>query len=115
MNIGKSIPTLPVPRLMNPITGINCNFGSEGDQPFFGYAPSETPIRLVTCPECNKPVNAAHIHKHQSMHKTLTPNVASQEDNFKIETNSRLLPMAKCNYAERHTWNIGKPITRDPK
>lgn len=95
---------LSVPRLVNPITGIDAVPQSDQSQPFFGYAPAETPVRIITCPECGKPVSAAHLADHTKTHKTAQATQQAQDETFHLQTGSRLAPPQQCAYAERNSY-----------
>ena len=100
--------SLSVPRLVNPITGIDGIPQGDYAQPFFGYAPAETTVRLISCPTCGKPVSAAHLADHAKTHKTAQITQQSQDETFRLQTSSRLCPMHNDAYAERNSYAFRK-------
>ena len=100
--------TLSVPRLINPITGIDAVPQDDYPQPFFGYAPAETSVRIITCPECGKPVSAAHLADHAKTHKTTQITQQSQDETFRLQTSSKICPNQTCTYAERNAYAFRK-------
>lgn len=95
---------LQVPRSIHPIVGIHDHVSEEPDPPFFGFAPSETPVRLVICSECNQPVSAAHLLEHQKQHETAKQEPSNRDESFHLQTKSRLLPPTPCPYAKRQSY-----------
>ena len=110
---------LEVPRCINPIVDVH-------DQPvvddpydhktfFAGYAPAETPVRMVHCPECGVPVSAAHLHLHRQTHETAKQEPARANEHFHIPSESRLAPLTPCAYAERQAYTFRMLFERDGK
>ncbi|EAY04266.1 hypothetical protein TVAG_390360 [Trichomonas vaginalis G3] len=105
-----SCEPLHVPRLVNPITGINNVPHETGEQPFFGYAPGETLVRIMNCPECGRPVSAAHMQDHLKTHQFQNHSSTSHDTTFRLATTSKLTPNRPCLYAERNAYSFQKLI-----
>jgi hypothetical protein len=98
--------SIPVPCLVNGITGIDDVKPSEEQQPFFGYAPAETYVRIIRCPDCGKPISSAHFYEHSKTHKSQASNFCSPEETFQVQTNSKLVPPQECSYAKRNSYTF---------
>ena len=104
MNEDRPVKILPIPKCMHPIMGIHDQITEEPETPFFGFAPGETPVRIVTCPECNQVVNAAHFLQHQKSHDLSKQEPSTNDESFHIPSHSVLIPPTPCPYADRQTY-----------
>lgn len=93
------------PNLLNPINDINCvNYAIDANHeiPFFGFAPSETSVRLVSCQYCNHQISAAHIQRHiESVHQQVSEN---ENKVLQLQTCSKLIPSKNCFYSQRESF-----------
>jgi hypothetical protein len=107
---------LDVPRRITPIVDVRDHALAEcPSPPFFGYAPAETPVRIVHCPECHCPVSAAHLHLHRASHETRKRETTLQKDHFPLYADSKLAPLTPCAFAERHNYTLKTMFERDAK
>lgn len=99
-------PHVRSPALLSPITDIHSVETSACAEPapFFGFAPSETSVRLVTCPECGQSVSAAHVERHiESAHRAAAAGGRAQ---MQMQTESVLLPPQRCFFAQREEYTF---------
>ena len=109
-----NLRVLEVPRRINAITDVQDHALTEDPYPpFFGFAPAETPVRMVNCPVCGTPVSAAHLHLHRASHQTLQEEPTRTSDHFHLQTDSPLAPLTKCAYAERQEYTFKMLFERD--
>ena len=110
---------LEVPRYLNPINDINTIIyrqqKQESETPFFGYAPSETPVRIIHCPDCGKPVSAAHLQQHREVAHTEKNTGTKSSESFTFQTNSRLVPLKPCFYSQRQNYVFTHLFEADSK
>jgi hypothetical protein len=110
------VRSLQAPSCLNPIKSLGDDARSEEPYPpFFGFAPAETPVRIVRCPECKRAVSAAHLHLHQASHATKQATTVKTKETFHMQTDSKLVPQTACPYAERHTTAFRMLFDRDQK
>lgn len=101
---------LKAPDLVVPITSIaDIPRSEEKERPFFGYAPSETAVRLVVCRECGQHVSQAtypdHLRAHESERGPEDAGFAfvSHEPSLLLQNNS-------CTYARRKLYVAQKLV-----
>jgi hypothetical protein len=89
---------LRVPRCINSIIDVPEQIIPEDPcSPFFRFAPSETPVRIVHCQNCDKLVNAVHLALHRRAHES-----SAQRDpvktlqTFQIPRDSPFEPVSTC-------------------
>jgi hypothetical protein len=105
---------LRVPQCLRPIVDVHEQVAAEDPYPpFFGYAPSETPVRTISCPDCGKPVSAAHLHLHHACHETTKQEPIKVHDHFQLQIESPLGPQTPCAYARRHAYPFQTLFDRD--
>jgi hypothetical protein len=97
---------LRVPRCINPIMDVRDQMLPEDPSPpFFGFAPAETPVRIVHCRECDSPVSAAHLALHRRNHEPANkPEPVKPHETFQIRSDSALEPLTPCAYARRYAY-----------
>lgn len=115
----ESTRVLEVPRCINGIFDVHDQIIT--DDPynrktfFAGFAPAETPVRMVKCPDCGLPVSAAHLHLHKETHAQSKQEPARAPEHFHVQTESRLAPMTPCAYTERQSYTFRMLFERDTK
>lgn len=108
---------LEVPRQVVPIVDVHSQrIPERAPPPFFGFAPSEVPVWMVTCPECGAAVSAAHLNAHISSHEIKPQQPQQQhEQKFRLQTDSKLAPLTPSAYAERQAYTFKTCFNRDAK
>jgi hypothetical protein len=87
-----------VPRCINSIMDVLEQILHEDPcSPFFRFAPSETPVRIVRSQNCDKPVNAAHLALHRRAHDSSAQrDPVKTPQTFQIGRDSPLEPVSAC-------------------
>ena len=101
----KSEILLPLPKTIIPITKIGINDIDSNQCPFFGYAPSETSIRICICPKCNYPISVSHIHLHLQSHKEEKKMLPKPNSTIPL-SNTKIFSQIPSTYSDRQSYTF---------
>jgi hypothetical protein len=94
-----------LPWKLFPIVDVHDHIPDEDTvPPFFGYAPAETSVQIVHCPDCGRPVSAAHLRFHRTAHLPQKQGIPCEQNRYHFLPNSGLFPVTPTAASKRQSF-----------